>query len=109
VPDPVLLFRYSALTMNGHRIHYDAPYAREVEGYPGLVVHGPLTATMMLEALAREVGGRVARFAFRAVQPVFAGEAMAFCGRRTEGAAFDLWAENGRGEACMTGEARVDP
>ena len=66
-PDPVLLFRYSALTYNGHRIHYDADYAREVEGYPGLVVYGPLLATLMLDLVRREQPDRtLQRFAFRA-------------------------------------------
>jgi 3-methylfumaryl-CoA hydratase len=53
VPDPVLLFRYSALTFNGHRIHYDRSYVTEVEGYPGLIVHGPLIATLLLDLLRR--------------------------------------------------------
>lgn len=65
--DPVLLFRYSALTFNGHRIHYDAPYATETEGYPGLVVHGPLQATLLLN-LAGARKGPPARFAFRGVR-----------------------------------------
>ncbi len=73
-PDEVLLFRYSALTYNGHRIHYDLAYAREVEGYPGLVVHGPLLATLMLDLL-RDTWpeARLARFSFRALRPLFAG------------------------------------
>jgi 3-methylfumaryl-CoA hydratase len=72
-PDPVMLFRYSALTFNGHRIHYDQPYATGVEGYPGLVVHGPLTATLLIDLCARQFGGnRLARFSFRAVSPAFA-------------------------------------
>ena len=53
-PDPVMLFRYSALTFNGHRIHYDQPYVTQVEGYPGLIVHGPLIATLLLDLLDRE-------------------------------------------------------
>src|SRR5690625_6327319 len=57
-PDPVLLFRYSALTFNSHRIHYDAPYTQEVEGYPGLVVHGPLVATLLLDLLHEHVPAR---------------------------------------------------
>jgi 3-methylfumaryl-CoA hydratase len=71
-PDPVLLFRYSALTWNGHRIHYDHPYATGVEGYPGLVVHGPLLATFM-SLLCEELAGRgrLRRFAFRARSPLF--------------------------------------
>ncbi len=70
-PSPVLLFRYSALTFNSHRIHYDRPYAMDCEGYPGLVVQGPLLATLLAQ-LAREGAGRaIGRFAFRAKAPVF--------------------------------------
>lgn len=70
----MLLFRYSALTFNGHRIHYDRRYVTEVEGYPGLVVHGPLLATLMLELLRRNLpDARVLRFVFRAVKPTFDG------------------------------------
>ncbi len=69
-PDPVLLFRYSALTYNGHRIHYDRPYARDVEGYPDLVVHGPLIATLLLE-LSCKGAGAPTRFSFRALSPAF--------------------------------------
>ncbi len=74
VPDSRLLFRFSALTYNAHRIHHDEPYAREVEGYPGLVVHGPLLALLLLEP-ARRAGraGEVAAFSFRLQRPVFAG------------------------------------
>ena len=71
VPDPVLLFRYSALTFNGHRIHYDRDYCREVEGYEGLVVHGPLTATLLADLARRTAGRDLASFRFRAVAPVF--------------------------------------
>jgi 3-methylfumaryl-CoA hydratase len=72
VPDPVLLFRFSALTFNGHRIHYDLPYVMQEEGYPGLIVHGPLMGLMMLE-LARRAQPRrpVAAYEFRALNPVF--------------------------------------
>ena len=72
VTDPRLLFRFSALTYNTHRIHYDAPYAREVEGYPGLVVHGPLLALTMLE-IPRRAGTAVTGFRFRLTRPAFAG------------------------------------
>ncbi len=70
---PVQMFRYSAATFNGHRIHYDRDYAREVEGYPGLVVHGPLIATLLLEFLQAQVapGRPVERFEFRALKPTF--------------------------------------
>ncbi len=80
-PDPVLLFRYSALTFNGHRIHYDRPYATGEEGYPGLVVHGPLIATLLMDLLRREMpGARVARFSFKAMRPAFDINDLTFCG-----------------------------
>jgi 3-methylfumaryl-CoA hydratase len=69
-PDPVLLFRYSALTFNGHRIHYDHPYATAVEGHAGLVVHGPLQATWMLNLAAAMLGRHPARFSYRALGPL---------------------------------------
>ena len=74
-PDEALLFRYSALTFNSHRIHYDGPYATGEEGYRGLVVHGPLTATLLLDLARRDIGdNRLTRFAFRGVAPAIAGE-----------------------------------
>lgn len=74
-PDPTLLFRLSALTANAHRIHYDAPYCRDTEGYPDLVVHGPLLALLMLEVVRREATGRrVASLSFRLRRPAFGGE-----------------------------------
>lgn len=86
VPDPVLLFRYSALTFNSHRIHYDADYARDVEGYRGLVVHGPLMATLLLRHCENRFGqGNLARFSFRGVSPAFAGEPLRINSRETEG------------------------
>jgi 3-methylfumaryl-CoA hydratase len=71
--DPVLLFRYSALTFNGHRIHYDCPYVTEVEGYPGLIVHGPLQATLLMGLATEARGWTPTRFAFRGVAPLIAG------------------------------------
>jgi 3-methylfumaryl-CoA hydratase len=71
VPDDVLLFRYSALTFNAHRIHYDRKYASEVEGYPGLVVHGPLIATLLLDLLGQHTDKTIKRFSFKAVRPIF--------------------------------------
>ncbi len=72
VPDDVLLFRYSALTFNGHRIHYDRRYVTEVEAYPGLVVHGPLIATLLLDLLRRQLPqADVAQFRFKALRPTF--------------------------------------
>lgn len=70
-PSAALLFRYSALTFNGHRIHYDAPYARGVEGYPGLIVHGPLQASLLVRMAERMRGTRPARFGFRSLSPLF--------------------------------------
>ncbi len=102
--DPVLLFRYSALTFNGHRIHYDQAYARDVEGYGGLVVHGPLLATLLLDLLRRqELAPR--RFDFRAVAPVLADRPFAVCGG-PEGDIVRLWVEEA-GELRMTAEATV--
>ena len=81
-PDPVLLFRYSALTFNGHRIHYDRPYVTGVEGYPGLIVHGPLIATLLLDVLRRELpDARVKRFDFKALRPVFDTHPFTVCGQ----------------------------
>ena len=72
-PDPVLLFRYSALTFNSHRIHYDPDYARDEEGYSGLVVHGPLQATLLLNLAAKKAGKPPRRFTFRGLAPVTHG------------------------------------
>jgi 3-methylfumaryl-CoA hydratase len=97
-PDPALLFRYSALTYNSHRIHYDRDYAKGVEGYPGLVVHGPLIATLLLDHyLRRHPEARIAGFSFRAQSPLFDIASFDLNGRETEGGA-ELWAsrENGR-------------
>lgn len=108
-PDPVLLFRYSAVTFNAHRIHYDAPYARDVEGYEGPVVQGQLTATLMLQALLQARPGlRLVRFSFRAVRPLFAG-APYFVEGREEAGAFQLWARDDEGNLAMTAEAEVQP
>lgn len=103
-PDPVLLLRYSALTFNAHRIHYDADYASRAEGYPGLVVHGPLTATLLADRLILRHGPALKRFAFRARQPLFCNQPLAICGDRSE-AGFDLWAETPSGAIAMSAEA----
>jgi 3-methylfumaryl-CoA hydratase len=109
-PDPVLLFRYSALTFNGHRIHYDRSYVTEVEGYPGLIVHGPLLATLMVDLARRhaaDIGGgkRIARFRFRALAPVFDTAPFTVCGAPDETGA-ELWVEGPERRLCM--EGRVD-
>jgi 3-methylfumaryl-CoA hydratase len=106
-PDPVLLFRYSALTFNGHRIHYDRTYATQVEGYPGLVVHGPLQATLLLDLLDRELpGARVARFAFRALAPLFDTAPFALCGAR-EADGVRLWTEAPDGAIALDATAEL--
>ncbi|MFT3964409.1 MAG: MaoC family dehydratase N-terminal domain-containing protein [Sphingobium sp.] len=93
-PDPVLLFRYSALTMNGHRIHYDRPYAVAEEAYPGLVVHGPLQATLLADLGARHLDAPVTGFDFRGQSPAFDGAPLHVRGDRTEGGA-SLWTQQG--------------
>jgi 3-methylfumaryl-CoA hydratase len=102
-PDEVLLFRYSALTFNGHRIHYDQPYATTVEGYPGLVVHGPLIATLLLDLLHREVpAAQVAGFRFRALRPTIAGRPMRVNGApQADGRSVQLWAQDHEGWLTM--------
>jgi 3-methylfumaryl-CoA hydratase len=106
-PDTRLLFRYSAVTFNAHRIHYDEPYAREVEGYPGLVVHGQLTATLLIRAFMKERPEfRIGGYSFRAVRPVFAGTPIWLEGA-PDGDGFRLWARNAEG--AVTVEARVTP
>jgi 3-methylfumaryl-CoA hydratase len=100
-PDPVQLFRYSALTFNGHRIHYDRDYARNVEGYPGLVVHGPYTATLLVDHfLRRSLGARVAKIAFRAQRPLYENTPVELCGRVIAGGA-ELRAHGPSGETAM--------
>lgn len=107
VPDPVLLFRYSALTFNGHRIHYDRSYVTEVEGYPGLIVHGPLIATLLLELLRRQQPAlRVRRFSFKAVRPVFDIHPFEVCGCEESPVKHRLWALDHQGHLAM--QAQVD-
>ncbi|MGQ9368262.1 FAS1-like dehydratase domain-containing protein [Azospirillum sp. ST 5-10] len=103
-PDPVLLFRFSALTFNGHRIHYDRAYCESVEGYPGLVVHGPLTATLLVDLFLREnPGTRVTAFRFRARRPLFDVHPFTLCGAPSTGGAA-LWALDHAGQVAMTAE-----
>lgn len=102
-PEETLLFRYSALTFNGHRIHYDRRYATEVEGYPGLVVHGPLIATLLLDLLRRNLpDANVASFSFRAVRPLFDTAPFAVCGKApADGKSAQLWAKDAEGWLAM--------
>ena len=101
-PDPVLLFRFSALTFNGHRIHYDHPYVTQVEGYPGLVVHGPLLGTLLIDLIRRNVADKpLASFGFRALRPVFDISSFKIQGRR-DGDDVTVWALDNEGHVAMT-------
>ena len=109
VPDDVLLFRYSALTFNGHRIHYDRRYVTEVEGYPGLIVHGPMIATLLLDLLRHQLPeAEVARYEFRAVRPVFDINHFFVCGEpQPDGKTFRLWARDHDGWLTMDATAVI--
>ena len=104
--DPVLLFRYSALIFNAHRIHYDLDYAREEEHYPGLIVHGPLQTTLLLDLCRRHEPRPVKRLEYRALYPVFHTERFTVNGNPgADGASADLWTANAAGNYAMTGTA----
>jgi 3-methylfumaryl-CoA hydratase len=106
-PDPVLLFRYSALTFNSHRIHYDRSYVTEVEGYPGLIVHGPLIATLLVDLLRRNLPQTpVRRFEFRAMRPLFDIHRFTVCGKR-EGNRVALWTRDHEGWLTMEATAEL--
>ena len=107
--DAVMLFRYSALTFNGHRIHYDYPYVTEVEGYPGLIVHGPLIATLLVDLVRREQPNAVLQsFAFKALRPTFAGHPFTVCGKPSaDGKTIDLWAKDHEGYLTMRATAAL--
>jgi len=108
LPDTTLLFRYSALTFNGHRIHYDQAYARGEEGYPDLVVHGPLTATLLQRFALKHGGGRaLAAFEFRGVAPLFVNRAFTLEGRTADDGSLDLWARGPDGELAMSARATL--
>jgi 3-methylfumaryl-CoA hydratase len=107
-PDPVLLFRYSALTFNGHRIHYDRSYVTGVEGYPGLIVHGPLIATLLVDLLRRQLpGARLRRFQFKAVRPIFDIHRFDVCGRQEDARRHALWARDHEGALAMEAFAEL--
>lgn len=99
-PSPLLLFRYSAVTFNGHRIHYDQPYATGVEGYPGLVVHGPLIATLMVQAfMDANPGHALVRLAYRGLRPLTVNKPFKVEGRLRGDCKAILWAANEDGPA----------
>jgi 3-methylfumaryl-CoA hydratase len=104
-PNEATLFRFSALTFNAHRIHYDYPYVTGTEGYPHLIVHGPLTALLLADLARRNGPGSVRRFTFRGRAPLFAGGAIALIGHMEEGsrARLSAWSHDRR--LAMTAEA----
>jgi len=112
-PDSTLLFRYSALTFNGHRIHYDYPYVTEVEGYPGLIVHGPLIATLLLDELRiNHPNVRITGYEFKAVSPLFHHQTFEVCGHVEETAGTKtatLWARSHEGALAMQATATFEP
>ena len=106
-PDPLLLFRYSAVTFNGHRIHYDHPYVTQVEGYPGLVVHGPLIATLLVDLFRRnKPQAQLRRYSFRALRPLYDTHPFRTCGAPDEVArAAKLWTRDHEGAMTMDATA----
>jgi 3-methylfumaryl-CoA hydratase len=107
-PDPVLLFRYSALTFNSHRIHYDLDYVTKIEGYPGLIVHGPMIATLLLDGLRRaKPEAQVTSFTFRAIAPISHIDSFAVCGKIAEDGTVALWARKADGSLCMDATATI--
>jgi 3-methylfumaryl-CoA hydratase len=104
-PTETLLFRYSALTFNSHRIHYDRRYATEVEGYPGLVVHGPLIATLLLDLMQTQVATeRIERFQFKAMRPTFDTSDFAVCASPSENGRLALWSTDNDGAFAVAAE-----
>ncbi len=108
IPDPTLLFRYSALTFNAHRIHYDRAYAKDVESYDGLVVHGPLLATFLLELFTDTYpDATLSAFSFKALKPVFDTDPFQVCGTKPDNSGnAKLWIADSAGNLCM--EARAE-
>ncbi len=109
MPDDVFLFRYSALTFNAHRIHYDRRYVTEVEKYPGLIVHGPLIATLLLDLLRHQLpDAEVARYEFRAIRPTFDIDHFDVCGAPgADAKTFHLWARDHEGWLTMDATAVI--
>lgn len=106
LPTTVELFRFSSVTFNAHRIHYDVPYAMEEEGYPGLVVHGPLTATRLCDFASRLAGRALTRFTFRGEAPTFVGQPIRLVGNVKDGTV-TVRAERADGATAMSATASV--
>ncbi len=108
VPDEALLFRYSALTFNAYRIHYDRDFAVAIQGYQGLVVHAPLVATLLADLLRRSMADPVvSTFSFRALQPIIDGRSLALCGRRVDAGRVALWARVADGSRAFEATAAL--
>ncbi len=103
-PSEILLFRYSALTFNGHRIHYDLDYARNVEGYDGLVFHGPLTATLLLDLALKEKNQPIKKYSFRGTAPLSNLDCFWIEGKYKDDSAI-LWARRKDGVVAMKAKA----
>jgi len=112
-PDPVMLYRYSAATFNGHRIHYDVDYARTVEGYPGLVVHGPLIATLLLNFVQTRVaqGRSIRAFEFKALRPTFDLSSFHLHASPADGPGevLNIWSSNNTGQVGLDGRITLAP
>lgn len=106
-PDPRLLFRFSALTFNAHRIHYDRPYAMTEEGYPGLVVHGPLTAILLMEMVRHKAGRPTVGFSFRGQAPLFDLASFRLVGTPTDDNTVELEAHGPNGKVAMSATAEL--
>ena len=106
---PSLLFRYSAITFNGHRIHYDDPYARNVEGYEGLVVHGPLQATLMLNLAAKRMAQDLKRFSYRGLNPLICGRQFLVETKEADNGGLETSVVTDSGVVTMTGRADQAP
>ena len=105
-PDEVVLFKFSALTLNGHRIHYDHPYVTQVEGYPGLIVHGPLIAVLLADLVRRHAAQRtVKRFTYRAVSPTFHTAPFFLCGTPEGAHGASIWSKSMEGQLAMQADA----
>lgn len=106
-PDPVMLFRYSALTYNGHRIHYDRDYVTDVEGYPGLIVHGPLIGTLLMKLAIDNMGGKsLKKFEFRNSSPIFDTASFTICGKKIDDTHCEVWAKGPNGELAVMATAQ---
>jgi 3-methylfumaryl-CoA hydratase len=105
-PDTVLLFRYSALTFNGHRIHYDLPYVTGVEGYPGLIVNGGLSTLLLFERARQHAPAPISLFSSRNVKPLIVGHALHICGApAADNKSAKLWVTNHEGALALTADA----